>query len=110
MFHGLGQAKLHLVKVGHDCAVYEQANLHYCPSRLKNCTCSKSDVKMINVTSIVLIFFTLCMNKIFANYFEAHLLSASVMSAPAALASSKLLYPEREESQLTSETIRCVKI
>jgi len=38
---------------------------------------------------------------------EAHLLSASVMSAPAALASAKLLYPEREKSQLTSETIRC---
>ena len=33
----------------------------------------------------------------------AHLLSASVMSAPAALACSKLLYPETEESQTGSE-------
>ena len=36
----------------------------------------------------------------------AHLLSASVMSAPAALACAKLLYPEKEKSQLTAEEIR----
>ena len=36
----------------------------------------------------------------------AHLLSASFMSAPAALACSKLLYPEREKSKLSEEEIR----
>ena len=36
----------------------------------------------------------------------AHLLSASVMSAPAALACAKLLYPEMEESHLSAEEIR----
>lgn len=36
----------------------------------------------------------------------AHLLSASFMSAPAALACSKLLYPEKEKSKLSQEEIR----
>ena len=35
----------------------------------------------------------------------SHLLSASVMSAPAALAYAKLFYPETEESQTKSENI-----
>ena len=33
----------------------------------------------------------------------SHLLSASVMSAPAALAMSKLMYPETEESEFKEE-------
>jgi len=36
----------------------------------------------------------------------AHLLSASFMSAPAALVCSKLLYPEKEKSRLSQEEIR----
>ena len=39
----------------------------------------------------------------------AHLLSASVMSAPAALAYSKLLYPEVEESKTKAKDIKVVK-
>lgn len=35
----------------------------------------------------------------------AHLISASVMSAPAALAYAKLIYPETEESQTSHEQI-----
>ena len=35
----------------------------------------------------------------------AHLISASIMSAPAGLAVAKLLYPETEESQTTAEKI-----
>ena len=35
----------------------------------------------------------------------SHLLSASVMSAPAALAFSKLFYPETEESKTTNKNI-----
>ncbi len=36
----------------------------------------------------------------------AHLLAASFLSAPAALAVAKLLYPETEESRTTSEHIK----
>lgn len=36
----------------------------------------------------------------------AHLLSASVMSAPAALAYAKLFYPETEESQTAVKDIK----
>lgn len=39
----------------------------------------------------------------------SHLLSASVMSAPAALAFSKLFYPETEESQTHAENIKIEK-
>ena len=35
-----------------------------------------------------------------------HLLSASVMSAPAALAISKLFYPETEKSKTTVEDVK----
>lgn len=35
----------------------------------------------------------------------AHLITASVMSAPASLCYSKLFYPETEESHTTKETI-----
>ena len=39
----------------------------------------------------------------------SHLLSASVMSAPAALAFSKLFYPETEESKTTNKNINVGK-
>lgn len=39
----------------------------------------------------------------------AHLLSASVMSAPAALAYGKLFYPETEESLTSHEDIKLTK-
>ena len=39
----------------------------------------------------------------------SHLLSASVMSAPAALAFSKLFYPETEESKTTNKNINIGK-
>ena len=42
------------------------------------------------------------------NIDAAHLLSASVMSAPAALAASKLLYPETKKNKNTIETIEQV--
>jgi len=35
----------------------------------------------------------------------AHILTASIMSAPAALCMSKLFFPETEESKTTSENI-----
>ena len=35
-----------------------------------------------------------------------YLISASIMSAPAALAVSKLLYPETEQSKTTTDDIR----
>ena len=38
-----------------------------------------------------------------------HLLSASMMSAPAALAFSKLFYPETEESQTKAKDIKLPK-
>ncbi|XP_022253938.1 solute carrier family 28 member 3-like, partial [Limulus polyphemus] len=40
---------------------------------------------------------------------SSHLLSASVMSAPAALAFSKLFYPETEQSQTLAQDIKLVK-
>ena len=40
---------------------------------------------------------------IFAGIDPTHLIAASVMSAPAALAISKLMYPETEESKLVTE-------
>lgn len=39
----------------------------------------------------------------------SHLLSASVMSAPAALAFAKLFYPESEESHTKAEDIKVPK-
>lgn len=39
----------------------------------------------------------------------SHLLSASVMSAPAALAFSKLFYPETEKSKTTNKNINVGK-
>ena len=39
----------------------------------------------------------------------AHLLSASVMSAPAALAYGKLFYPETEQSLTSDEDIKLTK-
>lgn len=39
----------------------------------------------------------------------AHLISASVMSAPAALAYAKLFYPETEESKTTTSDIQIEK-
>jgi nucleoside permease NupC len=38
-----------------------------------------------------------------------HLLTASVMSAPAALCISKLFYPETEQSKTTAENMAMVK-
>ena len=38
-----------------------------------------------------------------------HLISASVMSAPAALAFSKLMYPEREISKTSAKDIKIAK-
>jgi pyrimidine nucleoside transport protein len=35
----------------------------------------------------------------------AHILTASIMSAPAALCVSKLFYPETEQSKTTAESI-----
>ena len=39
----------------------------------------------------------------------SHLMTASVMNAPAALAMSKLIYPETEESQTTTASIKIEK-
>jgi nucleoside permease NupC len=39
----------------------------------------------------------------------SHLLSASVMSAPAALAYSKLFYPESEKSQTKADDVEIPK-
>jgi pyrimidine nucleoside transport protein len=36
----------------------------------------------------------------------AHILTASIMSAPAALCMSKLVYPETEDSKTTTENIK----
>lgn len=41
---------------------------------------------------------------IFAGIDPSHLIAASVMSAPAALAISKLAYPETEQSKLVTES------
>ena len=38
-----------------------------------------------------------------------HLLSASVMSAPAALAMSKLFYPETKKSKTTAKDLDCME-
>ena len=45
-------------------------------------------------------------------YFQApanHLISASVMSAPAALAMSKLFYPETKKSKTTAKDVDCME-
>lgn len=67
---------------------------------------TKSEIHSIMTSGFATIAGTVMAAYITFGVSAAHLLSASVMSAPAALACAKLLYPETEQSQTSHENIQ----
>eukprot|EP00095_Tigriopus_kingsejongensis_P008400 snap_masked-scaffold9_size846264-processed-gene-4.15 protein:Tk08400 transcript:snap_masked-scaffold9_size846264-processed-gene-4.15-mRNA-1 annotation:"hypothetical protein DAPPUDRAFT_312019" len=67
---------------------------------------TKSEIHAVMTSGFATIAGTVMAAYITFGVSPSHLLSASVMSAPAALACSKLLYPETEESQISEEDIQ----
>lgn len=75
---------------------------------LKNMTASELNtiltVGMATVSSNILAIYVFSLQDVFANI-AGHLVSASFLSAPAALAISKILYPEEESPETLGENI-----